>query len=71
MTITTRQIRELQTEAARVGDYAMEDVCSIALGEELEEREPGIVPERIRSMSREDALAECERVIEADDEVAS
>lgn len=60
-TVTDEQIEALEREAGQAGDLEMARVCDVALGRDVTDA-PGVTPE-IAAMSRDEARAECARVI--------
>ena len=66
-TITESQIRALRTEAAGSGDFAQLAICDLALDGSFDADDYTVLEardaKRIASMSQEQAIAECARVI--------
>ncbi len=66
-TVTTRQIRALQTSAGEAGDYSMVAICRLACGDEETATQTEIQAARVRCV---DVIAEWE-INSAADEVQS
>lgn len=62
----SERIERLRTEAAQAGDLGMVAICDVALGREPDE-DMDLTDEenaRIETMTREQAQAECKRVLD-------
>ena len=63
-TVTNDQIRALRSEADAAGDLVQAAICDVVLGEWLPATtRPLEAHARIKAMSRDEARAECARVI--------
>jgi hypothetical protein len=60
-TITRSQIKTLRSEALAAGDYHQVDICDRALSSDDVDQDGN--PVALSDMTREEALAECARVI--------
>lgn len=66
MNITIDQIKSLRAEASRAGDYLQAAICCVALDQPVDDISGALdadETERVATMTRADARAECARVI--------
>lgn len=61
ITITTKLIRALRSEAIAAGDYAQADLCQRALSTDTIDQDGNRIP--YAEMTQDDAIEACARVI--------